>query len=341
MSRWIAGKSSILHAAIVAGLALSCLPAQAQKKDVTLRLDWIYQGPNSGFVVAKDKGFYDEAGLNVDLGPGKGSGSTAQLVASKATMFGFADGFVVGAGVSKGMNLTMVGAIYRRNPTALIVLKESGIKTPKDLEGKAVGIAPGGTQFQQWPAFVKGCKLDSSKIQVINVDPAGTVPALVANKVQGVASYAQGTVPGIEVRSKKETTSFMYADCGVTAVSNGIIVHNDLLKQDPNLVKAFVRATLKGFLYARQHTDEAIAITKKYAPEVVPEIAKREFEMTVLNWNTPNTMGKPLGWMSDKDWDATVETLKEYGGVTTPLKAADLYTNDFVPTESEFVPPAN
>ena len=92
---------------------------------------------------------------------------------------------------------------------------------------------------------------------------------------------------------------------------------------------------------ALDHPDEAIAITKKYAPEVVPEIARREFEMTVLNWNTPNTLGKPLGWMSDKDWDATVETLKEYGGVTTPLKAADLYTNDFVPTESEFVPPAN
>ena len=48
---------------------------------------------------------------------------------------------------------------------------------------------------------------------------------------------------------------------------------------------------------------------------------------------------KPLGWMSDKDWDSTVETLKAYGGVTTPLKAADLYTNEFIPSGSEFVPP--
>ena len=277
MSHWITGKSFILHAAVVAGLAISCLPAQAQKKDVTLRLDWIYQGPNVGFVVAKDKGFYDEAGLNVDLGPGKGSGSTAQLIASKASMFGFADGFVVGAGVSKGMNIAMVGAVYRRNPTAAIVLKESDVKTPKDLEGKSIGIAPGGTQFQQWPAFVKGCKLDGSKIQVINVDPAGTVPALVAGKVQAVASYAQGAVPGIEIRSKKETTSFMYADCGVTAVSNGIIVHRDLLKQDPDAVRVFVRATLRGFLYAEKNHDEAIAILKKFGPEIVPEIAKREF----------------------------------------------------------------
>jgi NitT/TauT family transport system substrate-binding protein len=336
------GKCSILRAFVAAGLAIPCLlgtPAQAQKRDVSLRLDWIYQGPNSGFMVAKDKGFYDEAGLNVDMGPGKGSGSTAQLIASKTSMFGFADGFVVGAGVSKGMDLVVVGAIYRRNPTAAIVLKESGMTTPKDLEGKSIGIAPGGTQFQQWPAFVKGCKLDGDKIKVINVDPAGTVPALVAGKVQAVASYAQGAVPGIEIRSKKETTAFYYADCGVTAVSNGIIVHKDLLKQDPELIRTFVKATVRGFLYARQNPDEAVAITKKFGPEILPEIAKRELEMSFLNWETPNTAGKPLGWMSDKDWDATVESLKLYGGVTTPLKAADLYTNDFVPTGAEFVAP--
>jgi NitT/TauT family transport system substrate-binding protein len=161
----------------------------------------------------------------------------------------------------------------------------------------------------------------------------------VAGKVQAVASYAQGAVPGIEIRSKKEATSFYYADCGVTAVSNGIIVHKDLLKQDPELVRTFVKATLKGFLYSHAHPDEAVAITKKYAPEIVPEITKRELEMSFLNWQTPNTAGKQMGWMSDKDWDSTVETLKLYGGVTTPLKASDLYTNDFVPTGKEFATP--
>jgi NitT/TauT family transport system substrate-binding protein len=326
-----------------AGLAAVSLahPAIAQTKlrDVTLRLDWLFQGPNGGFMVAQDKGFYKEVGLNVNIGPGKGSGSTAQLVASKATQFGFADGFVVGLSVSKGMNIRTVGAIYRRNPTAVIVLADSDIKTPKDLEGKTIGIPPGGTQFQEWPAFVKGCGLDGSKIRVANVDPAGAPPALATGQFPAIAGYAQGQVPSVEIRGKKKTRIFWYADCGVIAVSNGIIVHNDLIKEDPALIRSFVSASLKGFLYGRQHPDEMVTIIRKFSQAVDPAVARLEAELSWNTWVTPNTAGKPLGWSSDKDWDATVGVLKQYGGVTVPLDAKQLYTNDYVPTGSEFVPP--
>jgi NitT/TauT family transport system substrate-binding protein len=330
---------TLAAAGLIAVSFVSAASAQSGKRDVTLRLDWLFQGPNSGFVVAKDKGYYDEAGLNVDIGPGRGSGSTAQLVASKATMFGFSDGYVVGNSVAKDMNITMVASIYRRNPTAVVVLKDSDIKTLKDLEGKSIGISTGATQFQQWPAVVKGCNLDGSKITVINIDPAGSVPALVTGKVQAIAGYAQGYVPGVEVRAKKEARIFWYADCGVNAVSNGIIVHRDMLKQDPDLIRSFVKASIKGFLYGRQHPDEAVAITRKFSEAVVPEIARRELEMSFATWVTPNTAGKPLGWMSDKDWQSTVEVLKQYGGVSAPLEASALFTNEFVPAGVEFVPP--
>jgi len=100
-----------------AGAALAAAPlarpavAQTKVRDVTMRLDWVFQGPNAGFMVAHEKGFYKEAGLNVEIGPGKGSGSTAQLVASKATQFGFSDGFVIGNSVGKGMNIRTVAGI--------------------------------------------------------------------------------------------------------------------------------------------------------------------------------------------------------------------------------------
>jgi NitT/TauT family transport system substrate-binding protein len=330
------------HAGIAGMAALPLVRAgraQAATRSVTMRLDWLFQGPNVGFIVARDKGFYEQARLDVEIGPGRGSGSTAQLVASKATQFGFSDGYVVGNSVSKGMNIRMVAAVYRRNPTAVVVLDDSDIKSPKDLEGKSVAIPTGATQFQQWPAFVKGCGLDASKIRLVNVDPAGSPPALITGQVPAIAGYAQGYVPSVEIRGKKKTRVFWYADCGVTAVSNGIIVHTDLLNSDPTLIRDFVAASLKGFLYGRQHPDEAAAIVKKYSEATDPAITRREMELSWNTWVTPNSAGKPLGWMSDKDWDATVEVLKQHGGVTAPLDPRQLYTNEFVPTGAEFIPP--
>ena len=72
---------------------------------------------------------------------------------------------------------------------------------------------------------------------------------------------------------------------------------------------------------------------------LVPAILRREFEMSWDTWVTPTTAGKPIGWMSDADWEETIKVLKAYGGVDTPLKAADLFTNEFIPTGGEFVPP--
>ena len=333
---------SLTAGGIAAAATTSLAPRRvraAGMRKITMRLDWLYQGPNDGFIIAQSKGFYKDVGLDADIGPGKGSGSTAQLVASKATQFGFADGYVVGNSVAKGLNIKSVAGVYRRNPAAVVVLASSDIKSPKDLEGKTIGIPTGSAQFQQWPAFVNGCKLDASKIRVVNMDPAGSPPALINNQVQAIAGFAQGYVPSVEIRGKKDTRVLWYSDCGVDVVSNGIIVHDDLIKEDPKLIRDFVAASLRGFLYGRQHPDEAAAIIKHYSEATVPAISKREMELSWKTWVTPNTKGKPLGWMSEKDWDSTVEVLKKYGGVTTPLSAKQLFTNEFVPTGPEFIPP--
>jgi NitT/TauT family transport system substrate-binding protein len=308
-------------------------------KPVTLTLDWLYQGPNAGFMLAHEKGYYDDAGLDVAISAGKGSASTAQLVASKATQVGFVDGFVVGNGDSKGMGIKTVGSIFRRNPSAIMFFADSPIKTPKDLEGKTVAISAGSAVIQQLPAFCKGAGVDASKVQIINIDPAGIGPALVTGKVDAIGGYVSSYVPTLEIRGKKEVRIFWFADAGVVAVSNGIVVHDDLLKSDPDLVRAFVPATLKGFLYGRQHPDEAVAAVKKYQAVVDPVITNRELEISWKLWLTPNTMGKSLGWSSDADWNSTIQVLHQYGGVSAPIAAGDLYTNEFIPTGAEYVPP--
>jgi NitT/TauT family transport system substrate-binding protein len=307
-------------------------------RPIGFQLDWVFQGPNAGFIIAKEKGYFADAGFDVTITQGKGSGSTAQIVGSKAAPFGFADGYVVGNSVAKGMRLKMVGGVYRRNPAAVMVLEDSDIKTPKDLEGRTIGITTGSAQFQQWPAFVKGAGLDPSAIRVINVDGAGAAPALINGQVAAIAGFGQGYIPAIEIRGKKNVRAFWYADVGVTCMSNGIIVHDDLLAE-PDVIRGIVRASIKGFLYGRAHPDEMAEIVKQAQPASDLAITLREAQLSWGTWVTPTTANKPLGWMAASDWDATVAALRSYGGVTSPVEPTELYRNDFVPAEAEFIPP--
>jgi NitT/TauT family transport system substrate-binding protein len=332
-------KTALAAGALAMPLARYRAFAAGPLKPVTVTLDWVYQGPNAGFILAVEKGFYRDAGLDVAVTAGKGSGSTAQLVASKATQFGFADGYVAANGIARGMPLKSVASVYRRNPTAMIVLANSGINNPKDVEGKAVAIAAGSTQFQEWPAFVKGAGIDGSKVQLVNSDPAGVIVALINGRVPAVAGYAMGHVPEIEIRGNKQVRLFWFADYNVTVISNGIIAHRDLLKSDPDLVRAFVTATIKGFLYQRQHPDETVAVARKYLPTIDPKITRRELDFAWKTWVTPNTRGKPLGWAAPEDWVDTLKVLEQYGGVKTPIDVGDVFTNDFVPAGAEYVPP--
>jgi NitT/TauT family transport system substrate-binding protein len=341
-SNFSLSRRRFLKTSAAAALALpfsSIRSRAAALKPVSLTLDWLYQGPNAGFLLAKDKGFYSEAGLDVAITSGKGSVSTAQLVASKAAQVGFSDGFVVGNGISKGMGIKGVGAIFRRNPAAIMAFADSAIKTPKDLAGKTIAITSTSAVFQQWPAFCKGAGVDASNIQIVNIDPAGIGPALISGKVDAIGGYVGSYIASVELRSKKDLRVFWMSDYGVTVVSNSIIVHQDTLKGDPELVRAFVTPTIKGFLYGRQHPEEAVAAVSRYLETADPAISRRELEISWKTWVTPNTKGKPLGWSSETDWASTIEVLRQYGGVAAPLAPQDIYTNEFVPTGPEYVPP--
>lgn len=237
------------------------------------------------------------------------------------------------------MNIKTVGSIYRRNPSAILVFEDSPIHSPKDLEGKTIAISAGSAVLQQFSAFCKGAGVDAAKVQIINVDPAGMGPALITGKVDGIGAYVSSFVPPLELRGKKPVRILWFADAGVVTVSNGMIVHNDLIESDPDLVSAFVPAALKGFLYGRQHPDEAVAAVKKYEPTADAAIIRRGLEVSWKLWVTPNTKGKALGWGSDADWASAIQVLHQYGGVTAPLEPSQLYTNKFVPTGSEYVPP--
>ena len=310
----------------------------ASLKPVSVTLDWVYQGPNAGFMVAREKGFYLKPGSTFpsprvrvrqalpNWSPLRHAKSGLSTASSLAT-------------ATQGDEYQKRRQHFRRNPCSIMVFEDSPIKTAKDLEGKTVAISAGSAVIQQLPAFCKGAGVDASKIQIVNLDPAGIGHALITGKVDAIGAYVSSYVPTLEIRGKKPVRILWFSDAGVIAVSNGITMHDDLIKSDPGLVRAFVSATLKGFLYGRQHPDEAVAAVKTYQPTVDSAITHRELEVSWKLWLTPNTMGKPLGWASEADWKSTISVLHQYGGVTAPINPAELFTNEFVPAGAEYVPP--
>jgi NitT/TauT family transport system substrate-binding protein len=334
-------RGAVAGLALAACLAWQAVPAGANEPpvQVSLQLDWLYQGPNIGFIMAHELGLYAEEGLEVEISQGRGSGNTAQLVASKAVDFGFADGYTVANTISRGAEIRAVAGIYRANPAAVIVRADSAIMAPKDLEGRTIGIPTGSAQFQQWPAFTRGCEIDPGRVNVVNIDPAGAVPAVINGQVDAIAGFAQGYVPALEVRAEVPARIFWFRDCGVVTVSNTIVVHNDMLTERPEIIAPFVRASVRGFLHARANPQEAAETLKRYLETAVDAVTLREMELSWEIWVTEPTRGQPLGWMSAEEWDATLQVLMTYGGMEQALDPAQVFTNDFVPVGAEFVPP--
>lgn len=304
---------------------------------VTLQLDAGYSGANAGFIVAKEKGFFEEAGLDVSITQGKGSGSTAQIVGAKQADFGFSDGFVVANSVSQGVDIRMVGAIYRRNPTAIITIEGSGIESPKDLEGRTLALPTGVAAYQQFPAYTRNCGIDAEKVRNVNVDQVSEEAALLAGQVDSIAAFAQSSLPALELNTDKKLVTLWFADCGISTVGAGIIVHNDTIAERADLIAPFVEAAVKGFVYARANPDETVDIVMKHQPATDPAIVRREQELSWISWGTEASMGLPLGRMDEGDWKITVDIVNE-NTTGEQIETARVYTNDFAPTAEEYIP---
>jgi NitT/TauT family transport system substrate-binding protein len=309
-------------------------PAPATKsglQKVTLRLDWFVVGNNAMYYIAQDKGFYADEGLEVDIGPGKGSISTSQVVGSGGDVFGVADAGTAALAIGRGVPITVIASFVQTSPMCVTVLERSGIGTPKGLKGKRYGGSPGGASEALFPAFLKANGLTRADVEVVNVEPSAKWSVLSEGKVDAIGDFITSAAPIIEVKAGKKVRTFLYADSGVNVLGTGLIVNNNTMKKDPELVKRFVRATVKGWQYAQEHPEETVEAGLKRSEAGDKEVFMRQLTGTFKLLHTKNSKGKPLGWMSEKDWDESLKLLKEYLQLPGGKPASESYTNKFLP----------
>ena len=302
--------------------------ASAQTKDVTFTTDFGFNGRHCYFFTALDKGYYKAEGLNVTIISGKGSIDAVKKVATGTAQVGFADpGAVILGRANDNIPIKLLAIVYAKPPHAVFALADSGMKVPKDLEGKTVADDPGGAQSLIFKAYALKAGIDASKVKWISA--AGpTLPSLLATgRVDAIGQFMVGQPLLAAAVAPHKLVRFAYKDAGMDYYGNGIIASEDTIKSDPAMLKAFIRATLKGMSYAFAHPAEAGEIMNKYHKEVSPEVGKGETEIVREIADFP---GHKMGVIDEKSMQNTIEVMKNAFTFNREVSAHEVFVPGFV-----------
>jgi NitT/TauT family transport system substrate-binding protein len=308
-------------------LALTAQSAFAQD-NVSLRLNWQLLGFHAPFYLGVERGFYKDVGINLTINEGRGGAVTAQAVGAKSDQFGIVDGGTTIVSAVRGIPIRTVMSLMNSGIFAVVARADANINAAKDLEGKAIAVTAGDALTQLWPAVVKVNKLDSSKIRLVNVDPAGKVIATLEKRTDALLGSIDAQSFQIEAKGVK-TSMLSYDDLGVRLVGLTVVAHEDTIKSNPELIRRFVRATRRAFEAAIADPQAAVRAAVKVKPELDPNSVRQQMEASLSKFESPSTKGLPIGVGAETDWKSTLELLNEFQGIKTDRPASSFFTNDF------------
>jgi len=278
------------------------------------------------FYVAIQKGYFRDAGIDIEFDY-KFETDGIKLVGSGDVPFALVSGEQVLLARAQGLPVEYVTAWYQQYPVSVVAKSELGILIPQDLKGKKIGL-PGlfGASYVGLRALLFAAHMSESDV---------TLDSIGFNQVDLMAAGQQDVVVGytanepIQLRARGiPVTEIRVADY-VQLASNGILASEKVIKENPELVRAFVGAFLKGLSDTITNPDEAFKTSEAYIPnfaDLDADVQKQVLETSIEQWKTER-----LGYSDPQAWENMQNVLLEMGLITDKLDLNKAYTNEFIP----------
>ena len=322
LGRWLAA---------AAATTTLLLPAHAAEK-VTLTLNFTPYGLHFGPVMAKSAGLYDKAGLDVEILRGYGSGESVKRAALGTTTFAMADAASVIFGRDKGLETKQIATILDKSSDAVYYRKGSGIKTPKDLEGRNMGAATAESHLMLFPVFAKKTGIDASKVQWTTMNSPAKIPSLMAGKIDAMMTFVteEPNIVSAGSKANAEWGRFLFADYGVENYSIGLIASDALMKSNPELVRKFVNATMAGYALAVANPEAAADAFAKAFPETSRELTLAQWKIVSQQLYTDIAKAKGLGYMTEEKMGLTIDMIKAFSKLEKNIAPRDVMTMEYL-----------
>lgn len=283
--------------------------------------------PFVGVYVAQEKGFFAQEGLQVTVEHSAGGGEHLQLLAAGEVQVTTQDAAVLlQRRAEPGLPLVSIGLVGQQGQQAFVALADSGIETPADWRGRTVGFK--GTPPPDVFAIMEAVGLDQSEVDLVNV---GFDPRVLTEGVVDVYPVFKSNEPNLIRGWGYDLTMWDAADYGAPTLGLAYVTTETLVEDEPEALRAFMRAALRGIAYARDNREEAIEIVLQYAGEDAGAAHMRfMMDTEFADYASAVTEQYGPGWQTAQQWQALADMLLAHGALTAAVDAQAAFTNAFL-----------
>lgn len=319
-------------AAVGAGLSPSLFPAGvargAETKKVTLRFNWTAKGEFTPFFVAREKGFYGEQNLDVELLEGKSGTQAVQVVGAGSDHFGYIPSIQVTQGINRGIPIRTIGTFGNATGMCWASWPSIPLNGPKALEGRRVSISSQSTFFQVWQAFARKFDIDTGKVEAVSADPTARVGLFLSHRLDIMADiFLANDYVILQSKTEEKLNLLKLSDLDFDPLGYLLVANRSLMERDPDLVRRFTRATVKGFQYTVERTRDAVDImTKLYGDRLGARVIEGQVRQLLGLINREPAPGRS----NDEAWQRSLALLYDSGVIDRKLPLGEYFTNEFI-----------